>query len=100
MSLKQNEPEFDRMSDQSAELVQSSGESRISVNVQQIISRFQAVQTTAKDIVKKCEQAVADHKIYNEKYRQCSDWIAAAQARYCIYIFSLRIGEFQFKILL
>lgn len=69
------------MSDESSELVQSSGDTRISVNAQQIISRFQAIQTTAKEIVKKCEQAVSDHKIYNEKYRQCSDWIAAAQAR-------------------
>lgn len=88
LSLKQNEAEFDKMSDRSTELVQSSGETRISVNVQQITSRFQAVQATARDIVKKCEQAVNDHKAYIEKYRQCSDWIAAAQARYVIIYLS------------
>lgn len=81
MSLKQTEAEFDKMSDESSELVQSSGDTRISVNVQQIISRFQAIQTTAREIVKKCDQAVVDHKAFNEKYRQCSDWISAAQAR-------------------
>ncbi|KAF5292004.1 hypothetical protein FQA39_LY14121 [Lamprigera yunnana] len=81
-NLKQNEAEFDKLSDQSTELMQNSGETRISVNVQQIISRFQSVQATTKDVVKKCEQSLNDHKLYNEKYRQCSDWIAAAQTRF------------------
>ena len=52
------------------------------INIQQITSRFQSVQVTAKEIVKKCEQALADHNIYNEKYRQCSDWLAGAKTRY------------------
>ena len=82
MNLRQNEVEFDKMSDDSTELVQSSGDSRISVNVQQISSRFQSVQATAKEVVKKCEQNVADHRLYIDKYRQCSDWIVAAQARF------------------
>lgn len=69
------------MSDDSTELMQSSGDTRISVSVQQITSRFQSIQATAREIVKKCEQAVSDHGAYNEKYRQCSDWIAAAQTR-------------------
>lgn len=82
MNLRQNEAEFDRMSDDSNELVQGSGDTRISANVQQISSRFQSVQATAKEIVKKCEQNVADHKLYNEKYRQCSDWITSARTRF------------------
>jgi nesprin-1 len=82
LNLRQNEADFDKMSDDSTELIQSSGDSRISVNVQQISSRFQSVQATAKEVVKKCEQNVADHKLYNEKYRQCSDWIAVAQVRF------------------
>jgi len=48
LSLRQNEAEFDKMSDDSSDLVQSSGETRISVNVQQITSRFQSIQNTAK----------------------------------------------------
>lgn len=48
LSLRQNESEFDKMTDESSDLVQISGETRISVNVQQITSRFQAIQTTAK----------------------------------------------------
>ncbi|KAJ8984006.1 hypothetical protein NQ317_006860, partial [Molorchus minor] len=82
LNLRQNEAEVDKMSDDSTELVQSSGDTRISVNVQQITSRFQAVQVTAKEILKKCEQTIGDHKLYNEKYRQCSDWINVAQSRF------------------
>lgn len=82
LSLRQNEADFDKMSDDCQELMHSSGDTRISVNVQQVTSRFQSIQSTAREIVKKCEQAVADHTVFNEKYRQCSDWLAAAQARF------------------
>lgn len=82
LSLRQNENEFNKISDESSELVQNSGDTRISVNIQQISSRFQSIQNTAKEIVKKCEQAVADHVAYNDKYRQCSEWIQTAQQRY------------------
>ncbi|XP_072386756.1 muscle-specific protein 300 kDa isoform X12 [Diabrotica undecimpunctata] len=82
LALRQNEPEFDRLSDSSAELVQSSGDTRIANNVQQIISRFQSVQVTAKEIFKKCEQALSDHKLFADKYRQCADWITVTRNRY------------------
>lgn len=70
------------MTDDSSELIQSSGETRISVNVQQVTSRFQSIQATAKEIVKKCEQIVNDHRLFNDKYKQCSEWIATAQDNY------------------
>ncbi|KAJ8895763.1 hypothetical protein PR048_001101 [Dryococelus australis] len=35
-----------------------------------------------EDIVKKCEQAVADHEAYLVRYRQCSAWLAEAQAKF------------------
>jgi nesprin-1 len=35
-----------------------------------------------QEIVKKCEHAVSDHEAYLEKYRQCSEWLAAAQGRF------------------
>ncbi|KAF4529962.1 hypothetical protein B566_EDAN017791 [Ephemera danica] len=74
LSLKQNEADFDKMSDESSDLVQISGETRISVNVQQITSRFQSIQSTAK--------AVTDHQAYLEKFKQASAWLANAQSRY------------------
>lgn len=81
-NLRQNEHDFDKISDDSAELVQSSGDTRISINIQQITSRFQSVQATTKEIVKKCEQAYVDHKGYNEKYRQCLEWLSSSRAKY------------------
>lgn len=48
VSLRQHEAELDKMADDSSELVQMSGEAKISCNVQQITSRFQSIQTTAK----------------------------------------------------
>ncbi|XP_057659189.1 muscle-specific protein 300 kDa isoform X4 [Diorhabda carinulata] len=82
LTLRQNETEFDRLSDNSAELAQSSGDARIANNVQQILSRFQSVQVTGKEILKKCEQAVTDHKLFSDKYRQCADWISVTRNRY------------------
>lgn len=81
-NLRQNETEFDKMTDESSELIQSSGENRISMNLQQVTSRFQSILTAAKEIVKKCDQNVADHQQYNEKYKQCANWIADAQDKY------------------
>ncbi|XP_044734627.1 nesprin-1 [Chrysoperla carnea] len=95
LSLRQNENEFDKISDESSELVQNSGDTRISVNIQQISSRFQSIQNTAKEIVKKCEQAVADHVAYNDKYRQCSEWIQTAQQRYEKSADSTKVGARQ-----
>ncbi|CAD6999864.1 unnamed protein product [Ceratitis capitata] len=81
-NLRQNEIEFEKMKDDSSELIQSSGETRIAVNVQQVTSRFQSIQATTKEILKKCEQSVYDHQQFNEKYKQCSDFLATAQAKY------------------
>ncbi|KAF3420921.1 hypothetical protein E2986_09204 [Frieseomelitta varia] len=82
VNLRQNETEFDKMSDESSELMQISGETRFSANVQQITSRFQSIQATAKELVKKCEQAVADHVAYLERYKQCSEWLANTRTTY------------------
>ncbi|XP_066158002.1 muscle-specific protein 300 kDa isoform X10 [Euwallacea fornicatus] len=81
-NLKQNKSDFDKISDDSAELVLTSGDTRICISIQQITSRFQSVQGTAKEIVKKCEQAYTDHKTYNEKYKQCLGWLASARAKF------------------
>lgn len=81
-SLHQNESEFDKVTDESSDLLQNSGETRISVNARQIASRFQSIQAAAKEIVKKCEQSVVDHNQFNEKYKQCANWLANAQNLY------------------
>ena len=48
MNLRHHEAEFDKMSDDSSELIEISGESRFSASVQQVTSRFQSIQATAK----------------------------------------------------
>lgn len=48
INLRQNEAEFDKISDDSSELIQISGETKFSASVQQVTSRFQSIQTTAK----------------------------------------------------
>lgn len=80
-SLSVIEKQIEEMSDNLNELVQNSGDTRVTVNIQQITSRFQSIHLAAKEILKKCEQAFTDHKFYNEKYRQCADWISAALAK-------------------
>ncbi|EZA53954.1 Nesprin-1 [Ooceraea biroi] len=82
VNLRQNEAEFDKMSDDSSELMQISGETRFSASVQQVTSRFQSIQATAKELVKKCEQAVMDHASYLDRYKQCSEWLANTRTRY------------------
>nr|XP_050869210.1 muscle-specific protein 300 kDa [Vespula vulgaris] len=81
-NLRQNEADFDKMRYDSSDLIQISGETRFSSSVQQITSRFQSIQATAKELVKKCEQATADHAAYLERYKQCSEWLATARGRY------------------
>ena len=80
--ISKNESEIDKMSDDSSDLMQLSGETRITVNVQQISSRFQSTQVAAKEILKKCEQAVTDHRLYIDKYNQCSSWLTGVQNRF------------------
>lgn len=72
-TLKQNENEFDLLSDKASELIQSCGESKTTVFVQQIKSRFLSDENAAKEVVKKCEQMVNDHKLYKDRYKQCHD---------------------------
>lgn len=84
-NLNEKESEFDKIADDSSELLQDSSESRISLNAQQISLRFQSVQNAAKEIVKNCTSAVSDHQQFNDKYKRCSDWLANAETNYGKY---------------
>ena len=71
--LKQNENEFDLLSDKASELIQTCGETKTTVLVQQIKSRYLSDENAAKEIIKKCEQIVNDHKFYKDRFNQCQD---------------------------
>ena len=73
LTLKQNENEFDLLSDKASELMQSCGESKTTVFVQQLKSRYLSDENAAKEVVKKCEQMVHDHKLYKDKFKHCND---------------------------
>lgn len=79
-TLKENENEFDLLSDKASELIQSCGEAKTTVYVQQIKSRFLSDENAAKEVVKKCEQMVNDHKLYKDRYKQCHDECLKAKA--------------------
>ncbi|GIX92563.1 nesprin-1 [Caerostris extrusa] len=81
-SLGTKEADFDVLSDESQELIAASGEMRISMGTSQLISRFQSMLLTCKELARKCEQHVEDHQQFNEKYKVCSDWIEEAAAQY------------------
>lgn len=70
-NLKQNENEFDSLSDKASEIMQSCGDSKNTVVVQQIKSRFLSDENAAKEVIKKCEQMVNDHKLFKNRYDQC-----------------------------
>ncbi|KFM65652.1 Nesprin-1, partial [Stegodyphus mimosarum] len=80
--LRGKEANFDVLSDESQELIASSGEIRISMGASQLISRFQSMHLTCKELARKCEQYVDDHLQFNEKYKACSEWIEEAASRY------------------
>uniref|UniRef100_A0A2A4K817 Calponin-homology (CH) domain-containing protein n=1 Tax=Heliothis virescens TaxID=7102 RepID=A0A2A4K817_HELVI len=81
-NLKKTENDVDKLTDEFSDLIENCNDTRITMNLQQMTSRFQSVQSTAKELVKKCEQAVNDHNAYQEKYNQCTDWLKAAQHKF------------------
>lgn len=81
-TLNEKETEFDKIEDDSSDLIQDNSESRISMDAQQISLRFQSVKNATKEIVKSCTNAVSDHQQYNEKYKKCSDWLMSAEKNY------------------
>jgi nesprin-1 len=63
-SIRQNEGDMDKLSDDGSDLVQITGESRLSNTVQQVTSRFQGLQTTAK-VCPKLEDSKLAHDVVN-----------------------------------
>ncbi|XP_013784499.1 nesprin-1-like, partial [Limulus polyphemus] len=80
--MKDKEREVDSLSDSTQELIEASGEMRLSMGVSQITSRYQSLLLTCKELVRKCEQHVEDHISFQEKHDECSKWIMEAQDKY------------------
>lgn len=84
-NLNEKEGEFDKIADDSSELMQNTKESRISLDTQQMSLRFQSVKNATKEICKNCTNAVSDHQQFNDKYKRCSDWLITAEKKYGKY---------------
>ncbi|XP_067130355.1 LOW QUALITY PROTEIN: muscle-specific protein 300 kDa-like [Centruroides vittatus] len=80
--LQSKEKEFDVLSDESQELMEVSGEMRISMGVSQVMSRFQSLLLTCKELVRKCEQHVDDHIQFEQKCAECEKWIEEKDKHY------------------
>ncbi|XP_062549338.1 muscle-specific protein 300 kDa isoform X2 [Armigeres subalbatus] len=66
--LKNKQLSVDSLLDKTSELLQSSGDAKMPITMQQIKTRMQSVENTVKEIYKKCEQAYEEHKLYKTKY--------------------------------
>ncbi|CAG9579065.1 unnamed protein product [Danaus chrysippus] len=81
-NLKKTENDVDKVTDEFSDLIENCNDTRITMNLQQLTSRFQSVHSTAKELVKKCQQAVNDHNAYQDKYNQCIDWVKTAEHKF------------------
>ncbi|XP_031632357.1 nesprin-1 isoform X5 [Contarinia nasturtii] len=81
-NLNDKESEFDKIADDSSDLIQNTKESRISIDAQQISLRFQSMKNATKEICKNCTNAVSDHQQFNDKYKKCSEFLISAEAKY------------------
>ena len=84
-NLKQGEGEADKFSENGSDFSSLSSETKISMNVKQINSRFLSVKSTVKEILKKCSHAYASHKSYEEQYNDCLQWLAVAEDQFSKY---------------
>ncbi|UYV82954.1 hypothetical protein LAZ67_22001522 [Cordylochernes scorpioides] len=74
-AVTRREPDFDGLADESRELLDVSREARISMATSQLVARFQSVLLTTKELVRKCDQQVEDHILFNQKLAEAEDWV-------------------------
>ena len=82
MTLKQGEGEIEKLSEDGSDISALSCETKISMNVQQVNSRYHSIQSTIREILKKCQQAYSAHKTYEDRYNECLQWLAKAEENY------------------
>ena len=73
---------MEKLSEDGSDISALSCETKISMNVQQVNSRYHSIQSTIREILKKCEQAHSAHKTYESRYNECLQWLAKAEEKY------------------
>ena len=85
MNIKQGDNDSDKFSEDGSDFSSLSCETKISMNVKQLNSRYHSVQSTVKEIMKKCSQAFSAHKAYEEHYNGCLQWLTSAENKFAKY---------------
>ncbi|XP_041353316.1 nesprin-1-like isoform X4 [Gigantopelta aegis] len=80
--LRNRQHDIDKFTDEAQTLQQLTGEARVGNFASQLAARYQTLLTAAKSNIKKCEQNVEDHKLFKEKFNNCSQWLAKAKAKF------------------
>ncbi|XP_074648980.1 muscle-specific protein 300 kDa-like isoform X3 [Tubulanus polymorphus] len=80
-SIRGRHSDFEEFNDQVQALSQITSESRVASQVSQLQSRYQTLQVTVKEILKKCEQNVADTELYKDRYADCIAWMRNSKER-------------------
>ncbi|RUS81756.1 hypothetical protein EGW08_010510, partial [Elysia chlorotica] len=75
---------FDRLAEQAQVLMQSSTDGRVSTQLTQLSSRYSALITLSKDLLKRYEQTVQDHQHYGEAYGRSRAWLLDINQRLSI----------------
>lgn len=71
--------EVAEFTDEAQTLQHVASESRVSNLISQMTSRYQTLQASAKDLVKRCEQNVEDHKAYIARFSESASWLDKAK---------------------
>lgn len=72
---------FDGLAEQAQILMQSSKDSRVSTQLTQMSSRYTALITLSKDLMKRYEQHVQDHEQYADVYNDATSWLQSTRDR-------------------
>ncbi|XP_076442566.1 muscle-specific protein 300 kDa-like isoform X3 [Babylonia areolata] len=80
--VKSQQAEMDKFTDEAQTLQQLTSESRVGNFVSQLTSRYQTLLITTKEIIKRCEQNVADHKGFVSKFADASQWLIKAKEKF------------------
>ncbi|CAG5128719.1 unnamed protein product, partial [Candidula unifasciata] len=74
--------EFDTFTEKSHTLLHLTSEPQVSSAVSQLTIRYQALLTAAKELAKQSEQNVEDHKLYNTRFAESTQWLVKTRKKF------------------
>ncbi|XP_076463750.1 muscle-specific protein 300 kDa-like isoform X7 [Babylonia areolata] len=80
--MKRQQGDVDKFTDEAQTLQQLTSESRVGNFVSQLTARYQGLLVTTKEIIKRCEQNVEDHKTFVSKFADASQWLNKAKEKF------------------